>query len=333
MNVSAVTAAVLLFGASQAVATLPGWTPGSIAFAGDDLIATQSGPVRSKALVYFRTDAWRVPMRSAGAIGVARRVVTVRTSIGPTSVAPLVGATGGVFSLIAAGPGFAPPVIWCCDRESGLQSVIESDGSPGARVPIAIGMSGSSVRYVARDGDASVVSTVDPLTGVRVEVPVPGRPAGGRSVVSGDTLAWVDDPPYDLGQTVRRARIGSRAVTPLASFGLRGTVVSLASANGTLVALEKQNALWVVTRASSFGGPARRVWTGTTPPLVATGDGQVAIAVGRQILAGRGSVLRPVARLARPARALAVKDGRVAWLDWALVDRRKRTVVRWLVLR
>ncbi len=332
MRAPLATVAALLVGAAPAAGALPGWTIGSVTFAGNDLVASQSGPVRSGRLVYYRTDVWRVPILRAGRTAPERRVITVRTSIGPTSIAPLAGGASGAFALIADGPDFTPPVIWCCDRKTGLQSVLESDGSPGARVPLAVGLSGANVRYLARDGDTSVVATVDPATGSRTEIPVPGRPAGGISAISGDTLAWVDSPPYDRGRTVRRGRVGVRAVTSLGSFRPPGTVISLATLDGTIVALTLQDSEWKVIRASGIGGAARIVWTGRARPVVATGDGVVAVGVGREIRVGRGTKLRVVARLARPARALAVNGRRVAWLDWARVAGRKKTLVRWLQL-
>ena len=327
-----VASTICLVAASSAASALPGWTPGSLAFAGQELIASQSGPVQSGSLRYYRTDVWRVPMLRRGRTGPERRVITVRTSAGPTATAPLVGAANGTFALIASGPDFTPPVVWCCDRPTGLQSVLESDGSPGARIPIAIGMSGPNVRYLARDGDASVVATVDPLSGSRLEVPIPGRPAAGLSAVSDDTIAWIDQPSYDRGLTIRRGRVGSRFIVLLGSVRPPGAVQELVSSGGAIAALARRGRQWTVIRASAVVGSAQTVWTGRARPVIATGDNQVAVAAGRTILVGQGRKLRVVARLARPARALAVTRARVAWLDWAFVGGRKRTVVRWIEL-
>lgn len=341
-------------------ATLPGWSPGAIAFAGGEVVVTQIGPVSSGRLTYHRTDVWRVRLAPRGAAGPARRVITVRTSAGPMRVGPLAGNPDGTFTLVAPGETVGGPVIWCCDPTTGLQDVLESDGRPDARRPLAAasgpsdgGLAHDTLRgpvrigspttsWLVRTADAMGLVTRGPLD--RSERWLPSVPARDLVAIGSGLVAWVEGPPYNAGERLRVQVTGSAppgAAPP-------GTVASTIGVPwpSTVDLPGRAEAVWVVPGSrphvaalsrgasgwaivKSYGSGGRAVWrTRVRPVAAAGGDRLVMAAGGRLFLWGTGSP-RDLGPFRRPLRSLATDGRRIAWTEWERVGGRRRTVVRW----
>ena len=306
-------------------ATLPGASPTSAVFAGTSLIVSQTGPVTSGLLRYDRTDVWRVALKRGGSAGRAERLITVRTSAGRLQPPLLSARPDGTFALVAHGPRAAPAVIWCCDAATGIQEVVESDGRPGSRVPLAIWVGDRRVRYITVQGaDARLVEAPATQIGAPVGLTLPSIPRSDRIALSETAMWWVENPAYGSAREVVEGRDVDGEVRIVRRLPQPGTVHALLADGGQLTVLVHRANGDEVRR-----GTGARLWRGRHRPLIAAGGGRVAVAEGRMIRIGTDKLSVPIASR-ETVRALAVDRGRVAWAGFVGHGVRRRTAIHWV---
>jgi hypothetical protein len=290
---------------------LEGWGQVRAAFSGGHLVYVDAGAAVTDRFVYWRAEAWRVPVGPRGFAGPARRAVVVRTSAGPMTGVTLATDGGSGFVMAAVGRGFPPPVVWCCTPEN-LELVIESDGRADAPVALAAGPDVGRIRMVMRRGAATELVSSGVSDDVnaqgRTVAPFPGRPGPGLVAVAPRLVAWSEEG----GRGLRWGVPSDAGVAPVRTLAAAGQVLRVWVAHRMVVALERSGGRVAVARYDLPSGRRRVVWRGSGVPQVAAGGGAVAVASGRTVLAGRGSLLRPVRRAAGVVSAVAVDARRVA---------------------
>ena len=323
--IGAFVAGLATISAQAAGVTLPGApTPGA-AFAGPSLIVSQTGPVTSGALHYDRTDVWRVTLTPGGSAGPAERLITVRTSAGRLTAPTLATRPDGAFALIARGPNVAPAVIWCCDQTTGLQGVVESDGRPGARIPQALWVGEHRVRYVTIQGDdARLVDTTANQAGAPPGSRMTSTPKPGLSAISAQTVWWVEAPAYGDSRVVAEGHDVNGEIRVTRRLPQPGVVQALIADDEQVVVVVRRAGGFEVRRATGAS-----LWAGPRRPLVAAGNGRVAIATGRTIVVRSGTVVRTI-QTRETVRALAVATGRVAWVGFTGRGIHRRTTIHWM---
>lgn len=311
--------AALAPSAVAAPVTLPGWPDLTAVVSGPRLVWGTTTVNRPTGFRYWSADVSYVRLGRSGPVGSVETPVSVRTQAG--AIGPLALAAGGdgSFVLVARGTAFPPPVIWCCDSR-GLETVIQSDGRPGAPVAAAAGVDGRRVRMLVPTATAATLVGEDPRrlsdsvadlvqALPRVEAPVAGRPAGDLAAVDGSLVAWVDraDPTV-----VRTGTVTDTGFTEGPPVRAGAPVRHLwASAPATLVVAAGRGAVTLARHDLSSG--ARRVlWRGSGVPRVGVGGGAVAIADGRVVSVARPAGLAQVRATAGAVAAVATDGRRLA---------------------
>lgn len=340
---AALAAAPAASGATRTL-TLEGWHDRALAFSGRQLVWTEAATVRvdprriagspagAQRFDYYRAETSRVRLDRASRrfAGVPETPVAVRTSVARMTSGTLAPTGDGGFVAVPGSTRPAPPVVWCCD-ESGLESVIESDGRPDAPVAVAAGWTGSAVRFVQLDAAGRQVVRLGDPAGGPVPAPVLAEPgaAGLVAVAGADLRAWAD--PADPS-SLRVARGAGAAAT----LALPGPALRVWAAPGLVAVLSRAGAGHVVTRVDAGAGAprARRAWSGGRAPSVAVGGGSLAIGDGRRVLAARGAgATRLVTTARRRVDAVGVDGGRLAWVERGRKKGLRVGIVRLAALR
>ena len=193
--------------------------------------------------------------------------------------------------------------------------MIDSDGRAGAPRTVAAAWTGSAVRFVQLDAAGSQVLRIGDPAGGAVPPPAAAEPGAPDlvAVAGGDLRAWVDPAQPRGCCSSRRGGAAPRGGVPARGgrprLGRSGLVAVLSRAGGGLA----------VTRVDIGGGPPRPrlAWTGTRAPAVAVGEGTLAIADGRRVLASRrgGPGTRTVTTAGRRVDAIGADGGRLAWVE------------------
>jgi hypothetical protein len=322
--------------------TLEGWHDRALAFSGDRLLWTEAATVRvdprriagsppgARRFDYYRAETFqaRLDRRSRRFAGAAEAPVSVRTSIARMGSGNLAPTGDGGFVMVPESRRFAPPVIWCCDRD-GIESVIASDGRDAAPLAVAGFASQGSVVYLALEGGALTASTAtvaDP-DGTRRAIGALGAATPGLVSAGAGLAAWID--PADPA-SLRLAAVDPTGIVPLAAVALPGPAVRLRVSGPRLTAVAVRAGAGVqVIRVDARRASARRVWSGRSLPRVAVGGGTIAIAEGRRVLAARGArAARRVSAVRRRVDAIGVDGRRIAWVERAVRKGARVGVVR-----
>lgn len=306
--------AVAVAPAQAAPLAVPGWPRISSSIEGSTLLWTTTVTNRLRGFDYWAAEVSRVPLGTNGPRGVPETPVVVRTQAGPLGPVALAPGAGGTFTLLARGRNFAPPVIWCCDDE-GVEVVMESDGRATAPRALAAGADGTRVRMLLSTPAAVRLVSASALPGEtalpRTEVDFPGRPIEPLAAIAGLQVAWVDE---TAPNEVRTGVLGDTGVTVGATLPQPGPVAALwVTPSGTVVVAGRVGAGFQIARHDTSAGGARRVvFRGSKVPPLSVGGGVVAVADGRRVLAGRGSLTEVrrtkgvVASVATDGRRLAI---------------------------
>jgi hypothetical protein len=315
--------------------TLAGWDAIGADFSGTSLVYGASAAVRLPRFSYQRTDVYRVRVTPTGRLrGRPADVVVVRTSAGAMSAAGVAGAGDGRFVVIARGRGFAPPVVWCCDAAD-VQSVLESDGRSDAPVALAAAVDGARARILLAPGAGAGFRLVsaDPSLAPgfdRREAPFPGAPAPGLAALAPGLVAWADGPALPGAPPSTTVQVGvpsDSGVDGVRALAQPGPALAVRAAPGLVVVAARVGAGVEVARYDLPGLRRRVLWRGASLPALAVGGGAVALAEGRNVLAGRRA-LRLVRRAAGPVAAVAVGAGMVASFERVAAPARPRGAPR-----
>lgn len=348
MRAAAVVAACLAATAAAPAAAegaralpLEGWLGINADFSGRSLVWTEAATVRLNPatnpgrlppglspFVYYRVHGSSAALDGARRRfrGAVEQPVAVRTQIARMSAGQVVGDGRGGFVMVPGARRFAAPVIWCC--EDGVETVIHSDGRAGASVPLAAGPDGAVVRSLVRHADGTVGLTAADLgeaLPTPSEVPFPGRPSPNLAAIATGIVAWVDD---DAPQTLRVGRPTDAGVVEERRVGLAGSALRVWADRDLVVVAVRQGSGVGLIRVDGLTGPVRAIWRGRGVPPVGLGEGTVAAAAGRTVLAARSGRLRVVTRARGTVAAVAAARGRVAWFERVRRPDGRRTVVR-----
>ncbi len=337
---AATMAAPATAGAARTLA-LEGWLGINADFSGHSLVWTEAATVRLnpraspgrlppglRPFVYYRVHGARARLNSTRRrfSGEVEQLVAVRTQIARMSAGQVVGHGGGRFVMVPGTRRFAAPVIWCC--EDGVETVIHSDGRADAPAPLAAGADGAVVRTLVRHADGTVgLTAADPAEAVPrpSEVPFPGRPEDGLVAIAAGIVAWVDD---DAPRTLRLGRPVASGVALERRVGLSGPALRVWADRGLVVVAVRLGSAVGLVRVDGLRGRARAIWRGRGVPRVGLGEGTVAAATGRTVLAAGRGRLRVVTRARGAVAAVAAARLRVAWFERVRRPAGRRTVVR-----
>lgn len=308
-------------GASRTL-TVDGWFPRVLAFSGDRLLWTEAATVRvdparipgapagARRFDYYRAEVFRVSLNRASTRfrGEIDTPVSVRESIAAMDPGTLAPTGDGGFVVAPGSRRFAPPVIRCCSDED-VETVVESDGRPGAPATLAAAWTGTTARYVQGAAAGVVLRTADPAgLAPPAATPVAAATAPGLIASSADALGWVDPAAPSTFQLRADAGVVVAVALPGPALRVWGSprLFAVAVRLGARVGL---------VRIDEAAPRVVRVWTGARTPRVALGGGSVAVADGRRVLASRRGALRRVATVRRAVDAVGVDDRRVAWVE------------------
>jgi hypothetical protein len=257
---------------------------------------------------YYRAETSRVGLvrSSLRFTGRPETPVAVRTSIGALRSGTLVPTGDGGFVTLPASPRLAPPLVSCCD-DDGIETVIDSDGRPGAPVSVAATWDAGVVRFAQIDAaGAQVLRRFPEVAGVPAVIGPPG--AAGLVALAPGVHAWVDPASPTA---LRLAPLGDGVATT--TVPLPGRAVRVWAAPGVTAVAVRAGARVLLVRIA--GDRAVRVWAGRRVPRVAVGAGSLAVADGRRVLASRSGPLRRVATGRRVVDAVGVDGARIAWVE------------------
>lgn len=336
-----------------------GWPAVTAEFSGGTLVWAESRTIRlpgdpalrQPGFPYWSVESYSVALRNRTFLSAAARRVVVRNQVGPndrTKVAGGGSAGRGRFTVLAGGRRFAPPLIWCCTEDRGIEVVLESDGRDGGPAVIAASPDGSSVRYLLRQDEAVRLISVDPalmdvnpvgaLLG-RTEAPFP-TPAPDRVAMAPGVVAWVDAAAGPGPQAVRVARISADGtLSEAAPLRQPGQVLRIWASRPVLaVAVRRGPGRIEIARHEVATGRRSVLWRGSRVPPVAIGGGAIVVADGRRVLGGRGARMRLARTAAGVVAALATDGRRVASFERIRVRPRsgpalRRTAVRLAAVR
>jgi hypothetical protein len=314
------TLLALLAGAAAAAAkpvTIDGWGTVVADYSGRNLVIADfaTATVKGRDFSYYRADTYRVRLSASGGVrGATESPVVVREQIGPMQGGTIVGNGSGGFVLLAAGRGFAAPVIWCC-TSGGIQNTVESDGRKDAPQTVAAAQDGKRVRWIrGRAGRYQLlaVDAADESGETRTQVGFPGRPRLGLAALGPGNVAWVDQPLYSSRPTLRIGVPTDAGVRSVRSLPQPGPVLRIWVERGTALVANRVGAQVQLAR---YDLPSTRrvvVWRGSGLGPTSLGGGTVATTVGRRVLAAGAGALRPVRTATAPVAAVAVDGSRLA---------------------
>jgi len=303
--------------ASARPVTVEGWGTVAADFSGQSLVFVDSATarVKSRNFSYYRSDAYRVRLSAKGGVrGTAETPVVVRQQIGPMSGGTIVGNGSGGFVLLAAGRGFAPPVIWCC-TSAGIQNAVESDGRRDAPRTVAAAQDGRRVRYIIGRADRYqlvAVDAADESGETRARAGFPGRPRLGLAALGPGVVAWTDRPLYSARTTLRIGVPADTGVRSARAFAQPGPVIRVWAARSMVLVANRVGAGVELARYDLPSARRTVVWRGSRLGPTALGGGTVATVVGRRVLASRTGALRPVRTSKADIAAIAVDRDRLA---------------------
>ncbi len=298
--------------------TIEGWGDVAASYSGNSLAIADFATARvSASFSYYRADTYRVRLTPKGGVrGTPESPVVVREQIGPMSGGTIVGNGAGGFVLLAAGRGFAPPVIWCCNA-AGVENAVESNGRQDAPRAVAAAQDGTRVRWIiGQDGRYQLVSvdTTDESGATQTRAGFPGRPRLGLAALGPGVVAWADQPLYAARPSLRIGVPTDLGVRSVRSFPQPGAVLRVWAVRGTVLVANRVAGGVQLARYDLPKAGRVVVWRGSSLGSTSLGGGTVATTVGRQILAaraGRGA-LRPVRTETAPVSAIAVDGARLA---------------------
>ncbi|MSO44287.1 MAG: hypothetical protein EXQ74_03090 [Thermoleophilia bacterium] len=305
LAIGAVVAAHPALGAIR----IDGWGAISADMGGGVLVWANSAPATTKTFTYWRSVVGRSRV-SGSRLAKPDAPVTVRTSAGPLpgTIVRATSADRG-FTLTASGRGFAGPVIWCCTTDS-LEVVVSSDGDGNALRPVAAGLDGTRVRWIASNGSTSVLGSADPVESATRETsaPIAGATGPGLASIAPGIAAWaemggtsirVGTPADDGVSEIREIAQGGRVLFVIAVPGLVATVVTVAGRHR-------------VVRTDVTSDRTTIVWTGGPRPHVALAGDAIAIGVGDTVLTSRAGRARAIGTATGAIAAVATDGSHVA---------------------